>query len=43
MRIRVGENFIGWLGEILVFNTALGNKERLQVEQYLLTKWKIKK
>jgi len=43
MRIRVGENFVGWLGEILVFNTALGNKERLQVEQYLLTKWKIKK
>ncbi len=43
MRIRVGENFLGWLGEILVFNKALNNKERLQVEQYLLKKWKIEK
>jgi len=41
-KITVG-NFKGWLGEILVFNTALTSKERQQVEQYLLKKWRIKK
>ena len=41
-KIIVG-GFKGWLGEILVFNTALATKERQQVEQYLTKKWKIKK
>jgi len=41
-QITVG-GFKGWLGEILVFNTALATKERQQVEQYLIKKWKIKK
>ena len=41
-KITVG-GFKGWLGEILVFNTALATKERQQVEQYLTKKWKIKK
>ena len=41
-KITVG-GFKGWLGEILVFNTALAAKERQQVEQYLIKKWKIKK
>lgn len=41
-KITVG-GFKGWLGEILVFNTALATKERQQVEQYLIKKWKIKK
>jgi hypothetical protein len=42
MRIRVGENFTGWLGEVLIFNKALTSKERIKVEQYLIKKWKIK-
>jgi type II secretory pathway pseudopilin PulG len=42
MRIRIGANFKGWLGEVLVFNKALTDKERIKVEQYLLKKWKIK-
>lgn len=41
-KITVG-GFKGWLGEILVFNTTLASKERQQVEQYLIKKWKIKK
>jgi len=41
-QITVG-GFKGCLGEILVFNTALAPKERQQVEQYLIKKWKIKK
>ena len=41
MRIRVGENFKGWLGEVLVFNKSLTEKERIKVEQYLLKKWRI--
>ena len=42
MRIRIGANFKGWLGEVLVFNHSLADKERIKVEQYLLKKWRIK-
>jgi len=42
MRIRIGANFKGWLGEVLVFNKSLTEKERIKVEQYLLKKWRIK-
>ena len=42
MRIRIDENFKGWLGEVLVFNKSLADKERIKVEQYLLKKWRIK-
>ncbi len=42
MRIRIGANFKGWLGEVLVFNKSLADKERIKVEQYLLKKWRIK-
>lgn len=34
-------NFGGWIGEILVYNSLLSSSERLQVEDYLTVKWGI--
>ena len=35
------EYFFGYIGEILVYNTALTNSQRVQIEQYLGQKWGI--
>lgn len=35
------EFFLGYIGEILVYNTAVTNSQRVQIEQYLAQKWGI--
>jgi prepilin-type N-terminal cleavage/methylation domain-containing protein len=39
----IGTNFIGYIGEIIIFSRAVSEKERFAVESYLLKKWRIAK
>lgn len=36
-----GEYFTGYVGEVIVYNTAVTNSQRIQIEAYLAQKWNI--
>ena len=38
----IGNYYKGYIGEIIMFNRALSNTERADIELYLSTKWNIK-
>ncbi len=37
----LGNYFTGYIGEVLIYETALSDSKRRQVEEYLATKWEI--